>query len=292
MRIAHAVLLSLTLAACGPSNETAEPAASAPKSSALRDALTLYASFDDGFDAAFAKGDRRIYSAESYNELDKRSPGYWGDQIEIAYDQGHVKHALHFKSKNTKALFYSGDQNVAFSSQGWTGTISFWLSLDPGTDLEPGFCDPIQVTDKAYNDAAVWVDFTKDNPRNFRLGVFGDLDAWNPENKGPDENPAFNDRLVVVEQWPFAKGKWTHVAIAHEGLGAPGGKATLYLDGKAQGTSEGIAEAFTWDMATAAIRLGVNYVGLYDEVALFDRALSAEEIQELHALPGGVADLM
>jgi hypothetical protein len=257
----------------------------------LKASLTFHASFEDGMDAAFALGDRRIYSAASYKELDQRSPGHWGDDVEIAYDAGRFGNALKFNVKNTKALFYTAEKNVPFSESGWTGTISFWLSLDPAVDLEPGFCDPIQVTDKAYNDSAIWVDFTKDNPRNFRMGVFGDLEAWNPENKPPDENPAFNSRLVVVDQPPFAAGKWTHVVIVHEGLGTPGGKATLYLDAKPQGTSEGISEPFSWDMATATIRLGVNYVGLWDELAVFSRALSADEVASLHGLEKGVQEL-
>jgi hypothetical protein len=277
----------LLLAACGGQapEQAADPLAP------LKESLTFHASFEDGMDAAHALGDRRIYSAASYQELDKRSPGHWGDDVEIAYDGGKFGNALKFNVKNTKALFYTAEKNVPFSDAGWTGTVSFWLSLDPAIDLEPGFCDPIQITDKAYNDAAIWVDFTKDNPRQFRLGVFGDLEAWNPENKGPDENPAFNNRLVVVQQPPFAAGKWTHVVIVHEGLGTPNGKATLYLDAQPQGTSEGISEAFSWDMATATIRLGVNYVGLWDELAIFSRAFSADEVKTLNGLAKGVLEL-
>jgi len=68
--------------------------------------------------------------------------------------------ALRFGKKNVRAVFYQGDKNVPFRDGDWTGTISFWLNLNPDQDLEPGFCDPIQVTDKAYNDSAIWVDFT------------------------------------------------------------------------------------------------------------------------------------
>lgn len=281
--------LAILLGACAGEGPAPEQAGADPLEP-LKQALTFHASFEDGMDAAFALGDRRIYSAPSYEELDQRSPGHWGDDIEIAYDAGKFGHALKFNQKNTKALFYTAEKNVAFSESGWTGTISFWLSLDPAVDLEPGFCDPIQVTDKAYNDSAIWVDFTQDNPRHFRMGVFGDLQAWNPEGK-PNDEAGFNERLVVVDQPPFATGKWTHVVIVHEGLGTPSGKATLYLDGKAQGTSEGIGEAFSWDMATATIRLGVNYVGLWDELAIFSRALSAEEVTLLHNLEGGAAEL-
>jgi hypothetical protein len=284
-----AATAAVLLAACGsaPAPES-EPSGGA----ALREALTFFASFDDGFDAAFAKGDRRIYSAPSYRELDERSPGYWGDEIDIAHGEGLHGHALRFKTKNVKALFYTADQNVAYSPEGWSGTVSFWLSLDPAADLEPGFCDPIQITDSAYNDSAIWVDFTQENPRQFRLGAFGRLEDWNPQNLPPDENPAFEQRLVAVDNPPFGRGKWTHVAIVYRDLGTPQGEAALYLDGAAQGTSRGISEPFGLDPAAATIRLGVNYVGLFDELTVFDRPLDAEEIRTLHELEGGAAAML
>lgn len=277
--------------ACSSAPE-AEPAAQPVAAASLGQALTFFSGFEDGMDAAHARGDRRIYSAASYKDLDQRSPGYWGSAIEIAYDAGRVGNALKFNEKNTQALFYSAVDNVPFSSDSWSGTVSFWLSLDPATDLEPGFCDPIQVTDSAYNDSAIWVDFTRENPRQFRLGVFGELTAWNPDNASPDENPAFNDRLVVVSQPPFAKGNWTHVAIAYDQLGTPQGSATLYVDGVAQGSSSGISEAFEWSPNTGEIRLGVNYVGLFDELAVFDRALTTAEVEQVFNLKGSLRDIL
>ena len=277
--------------ACSSTPE-AEPEAQPAATASLGQALTFFSGFEDGMDAAHARGDRRIYSAASYKELDQRSPGYWGSAIEIAYDAGRVGNALQFNEKNTQALFYSAVDNVPFSSDSWSGTVSFWLSLDPATDLEPGFCDPIQVTDSAYNDSAIWVDFTRENPRQFRLGVFGELTAWNPDNASPDENPAFNDRLVVVAQPPFATGSWTHVAIAYEQLGTPQGRATLYVDGVAQGSSGGISEVFEWAPNAGEIRLGVNYVGLFDELALFDRALTAAEVEQVFSFEGSLRDIL
>ncbi len=282
------VALAASLVGCGSAPVAPEQA----KGNGLRDALTLYAPFDDGFDAAYAKGDRRIYSAPSYDELEKRGPGYWGEDVEIAYDQGKVKHALAFRHKNTKALFFSGQDNAAFSPEGWSGAISFWLSVDPATDLAPGYCDPIQVTDSAYNDSAVWTDFTKDNPRRFRMGAFGELSKWKPESEAKDDNTTFEKRLVVVDQPPFHGGEWTHVGVTFDGLGTPGGTATLYLNGERQGTSTGVSEPFEWDMSKATIRLGVNYVGLFDELAIFNRPLTAQEIGELYHLDGGVASLL
>jgi hypothetical protein len=44
--------------------------------------------------------------------------------------------------------------------------------------------------------------------------------------------------------------------------------------------------------AAAFIRLGTGrYVGLFDDIAFFNRALTQEEIRVLNGLTGGVADL-
>ena len=259
---------------------------------AVKRALTFHASFEDGPDADFALGDRRLYTAPSYQEQDQARPGIGNPEVQIVAGAGRFGHALKFHKKNTHAIFYRAGKNVAFADNNWSGTVSFWLNLSPDQDLEPGFCDPIQITDKAYNDSAVWTDFTKDDkPRHFRLGVFGDLEAWNPEKLEPDQNPVFSGRLVAVTKPPFNRGTWTHVVATYSGLGKGAGVAKLYLNGELQGTSEEIGEAFTWDMAQATFRIGVNYVGLFDEAALFNRALDDEEVLALHKLEGGVASL-
>ena len=254
-----------------------------------KQSLTFHASFDQGLEADFALGDKRIYTAPDYKAQMEAKPGLDHPNVTLVAG-GLTGSALRFGKKNVKAIFYQGDKNIALREGDWTGTISFWLNLDPDQDLEPGFCDPIQVTDKAYNDSAIWVDFTKDDkPRHFRLGVFGDLKTWNPTNLPSDKNPAFTNRLITVAKPPFRRGVWTHIVITHTGLGSGKGVAKLYLDGKLQGTTETIGEPFLWSRSRAAIRLGVNYIGLWDELAIFNRALSDREVAELHWLKGGLA---
>ena len=157
--------------------------------SILGDVLTFHASFDNGVDADWALGDRQIYTAPSYAEQDQAVHGIGNPSVEVADNVGRFGDALRFTARNRHAIFYKAEDNVAYASENWSGTVSFWLSLDPATDLEPGFCDPIQITDAAYNDAAIWVDFTAENPRQFRLGVFGDLDVWNPDGLPPPPIP-------------------------------------------------------------------------------------------------------
>ncbi len=259
----------------------------------LRKALTFHASFDQAVDADFALGSKQLYTATSYKKREDAKPGLHHPDVRLASGAGRFGGALKFAKKNTKAVYYPAAKNVAYQPHNWNGTVSFWLSLDPETDLEPGYCDPIQVTDEDYNDGALWVDFTKDDkPRHFRLGVFGDLKSWNPKDLPPDKNPDFLGRLVVVKKTPFVRGRWTHVVITHQGLGsANGGVAKLYLDGVLQGKTPVISEPFGWDLERAAIRLGVNYVGLFDDLSVFNRELSAQEVKALYQLKDGVKSL-
>ena len=295
---APAWLLAVGLTGCGggaapePEVSGSPVEASADAAGALADALTFHASFDNGLDADKALGDPRIYTAPSYDEQDQAEPGIGNPAVVVADGAGRFGHALRFTERNRHAIFYRAGGNTGYSPENWNGTVSFWLSLDPATDLEPGFCDPLQITDAAYNDAAIWVDFTAENPRQFRLGVFGDLEVWNPDGLGPNEHPGFADRLTVVDEPPFARDRWTHVVITYAGLNQAGGAATLHLDGeRVPGGADDIDEPFTWDVDRGAIRLGVNYVGLFDELSLFDRPLTNDEVGALHALDGGVAAL-
>jgi hypothetical protein len=144
-------LILMVLATCG-----ALPAGPIPDS--LRASLSFHASFDKALDADFARGDQKIYSAPDYKQQGSAKAGL-GD-VDAVIEKGigvRGGAALRFRSKNVRALFFRGDRHAALAS----GTLSFWLRLDPQKDLAPGYTDPIQLTDKAYNDSAVWVDFTK-----------------------------------------------------------------------------------------------------------------------------------
>jgi hypothetical protein len=260
----------------------------------LRAALSFFASFDHGFHADYARGDRLMYTAPSYRNLDEAVADVVSPDIVIAKGQGRYGDALQFRKKNTQAVFYRAAVNSGVRARNFSGTVSFWLSLGPDTDLEPGYTDPLQITDKAYNNDAIWVDFTRDDkPRHFRLGVFGDSAVWNPKNLATDQNPVFDQRTVVVTQPPFAHGQWTHVAIVFSRIGNDsGGTAKLYLNGKLAGTADGIKEPFNWEPALATVRLGVNYVGLWDELSMFARPLTDAEVDALYRLDGGVATLL
>ncbi len=260
---------------------------------AIRKSLTLSATFDTGTDADFAKGDKHIYTASSSERKDSK-PELPAGEIALAKGQGrHGSDALHFIKKSSKVVFYKAAENVDYRKEDWSGTVSFWLSLDPQQDLGDWYCDPIQITEKAWNDAGLWVDFSKDDkPKHFRLGVLADLKVWNPTNRDFEKMTPAERPVYEVTQPPFSRGKWTHVVVAFEkfNTGKPDGVAKLYLNGKLQGAVTGRNQVYSWDPEKAAIQMGMSYVGLYDDLSIFNRALSDVEIQTVYTLEGRLAD--
>lgn len=258
----------------------------------MADDLLFYASFDNGTSADVAVGDKNIYTADLRKNIENAKPGLLNPDVVIAKGKGLSGDALDFKKKSRMTTFFKAHKNMGYSKENWSGAVSFWLQLDPEKDLEPGYCDPIQITDVNYNDAALWVDFTKNNPRNFRLGVLGDLEVWNPKKLGPDENQDYLRRLVTVEQPPFNRGDWTHIVINFSGLNTDNGTSELFVNGKSMGASPNIRDPFTWDEEKANIMLGLNYIGLLDELAVFRRPLNEEEIELIFNTKEGLKSIL
>jgi|GEM_PF-166318 len=246
----------------------------------LKSSLTFYASFDKGIDADIAKGDNRLFTL-----VDKKPKegNHTENLTQLAKGKGITGGALLFTKRDAKWLFYDGVENFSFDKNNWSGTVSFWLKVDPINELDPGYVDPIQITPNTWNDASFFVDFNKDgNPRSFRLGAFADKKMWNPDNKNIPEPQR---PLVPAKSNPFSKDKWTHVAFTWErfNTGKKNGIASLYLNGKKEGSITEWNQQYSWSGKPHRILIGLYYMGLFDELACFKRALSAKDIKRIHA---------
>ncbi|MBT5925928.1 MAG: LamG domain-containing protein [Verrucomicrobia bacterium] len=255
----------------------------------LVEALTFYASFDKGIEADVAKGDPSLYTITSKQpkEVIRRGLHAQGQTEWVTGAGIDGGAALKFNDRNASWIFYRGEKNVDYQTDEWSGTVSLWLKLDPETDLAPGFADPLQLTTRAWNDGSFFVDFNKDgNPRDFRLGAFADLKVWNPDNKEIPENKR---PLLPVQSPPFGKDQWTHVLFtwSNYNSGDKEGVAKLYLNGELKGEISGWSQTFTWKSEeTIKLYLGLNYIGLLDEVSCFDRVLTSQEIKWYFLHPG------
>lgn len=262
----------------------AAPIVAADLPPALKESLTFSASFDISLDADFAKGDARLYSSKT---IDRKTidESLTAPAIERVADPDRTGQALKFAGPNKTFLFYKVQGNMPYKPNGpWSGSVSYFLKVDPARDLPNDFVDPLQITEKAWNDAAFWNDFTKDDrPRKFRLGVLPDLKTWNPKGDIDfDKLPDADKPAVVVASPPF-RGQWVHVLFVFENYntGRNDGASRLYLDGKLVGEAAGQSQKYSWDPTKAVIFLGINYGGMLDDLMIFDRAVTADEARFL-----------
>jgi len=288
-----ATLLCFLMACQSPKESTKSTVEKAPTTATkFKNALTFYTSFDNGTEADFALGNKNMYTAPSFRQVDSAEVGMTNMDHQILPNKGQSGAAFQFGKNGKKVVFYKGKDNIAYAADNWTGTISFWLSVDPVTDLAPGYTDPIQITDTRYNDASIWVDFTGENPRDFRLGVIGDNAVWTKDTLTAPVDTVFEKRVVRVSDIPFAKDKWTHILISYQDLGTAQSTASLYMDGQKMGSIDGITDPFTWELDQSKIYLGLGYIGLMDELAIFNKAFTAEDVMEFRQLDGGIKAIL
>lgn len=262
-----------------------------PSPESLRKALLLHAPFDGSANATYAKGDKKLFSTQS-TKLTDPQPGLKGD-VKLVAEDGRFGGCLHYTKKSKWFPFFKGEGNFPMPKEGksYAGTFSFWMKLDPAKDLAPGFVDPIQITDKKWNDASFFLDFTKENPRQFRLGAYSNYKHWNPKGLKYDDIPDNKRPLGAIKKLPFSQDKWTHVAFTWDKFNtqqkAP---AVLWINGKAA-SKVNWEQQYNWDPKKVGIMLGISYVGHLDDVSVFNRALNEREVQMLFRLPQGVATL-
>jgi hypothetical protein len=257
---------------------------------ALKTSLTMHASFDEGVHADFSKGDKQAYVKKG-KELTPFTPN---EEVKRAPGAGKFGGALHFPKKGATRPQYAGANVVNYNDKSWSTTVSIWLRLTPDEDLEPGYCDPVQIVGDDTKKGFIFMEWSKDEtPRYFRYAIRPLMHIWDPQNVGWGELPFDKRPMVQVERAPFSRDKWTHavftVSKVNDKSAKPSG--SLYLNGKLQGRIENWDLTFGWDPAQVALVLGAAYVGHMDDLAVFDRALSDEEVAQVYALPNGIGGL-
>lgn len=264
----------------------------AHSSEALQRSLLLHASFDNGPDADFAKGDSALYTAPD-RKRDAAVKGLVsGNGIEIKPDAGRHGGYLRFGGTSKDIVFFKGPANLGFKERDWSGSASFWMKLSPDEDLQPGYCDPLQFVAQAWGEGNMFVEFSKDHtPRHFRYAIMAVTKLWNPNGEKWEEMT--RRPMTAVEKPPFRKDRWTHVCFTfgNANTGKKDGWGRLYLDGVRVGEFTGWENSFNWVVSESALTLGYNYTGQLDDLAVFDRDLTDDEVKIIYNAEGGVASL-
>jgi hypothetical protein len=256
----------------------------------LTRALTLHASFDKGLEADFARGDKTCYIQQA-KDLVVAAPT---DEVVLEPAAGRFGGALHFTKKNNFRPVYKDGGVLGYNDKQWNTSVSVWLRLSPDEDLEPGYCDPVQIVGDDGKKGFIFLEWSKDEtPRFFRYAIRPLFHIWNPDNVQWADIP-FNKRpMVQVERAPFSRETWTHVVFTLENVNDKSKPQVgrLLMNGKLQGTIENWDLTFGWDPARVLLVLGAAYVGHLDDLAVFSKALTDTEVRQLYGLRQGAREL-
>ncbi len=185
---------------------------------------------------------------------------------------------------NNGRVCFPAQGNLPFDPKGWDGALSGWCKTDPNKLLKTTFCDPIQITEKGANNGGLWFDFNDAKPRDMRHGAFP---AVPPGQKPiPEDDP--RAPIVQVPKVNWKADDWHQVVLTWSGFDAGKNDAVskIFIDGKLIGEIRDRPIAMKWDLEKAGIYVAVNYIGLLDELTIFRRSLSAEDVARLYREPG------
>ena len=260
-------------------------------------AVTFYASFDTEVKGDFGGGELTL-STRFNHKTEKGAfvfeKGFSQKAFRIAPDKGISGGALEAVDvlPDNGRIFFPAKGNIAYKKGGWSGTLSVWINHDPDTQLKTGFCDPVQITQKGAGNGAIWFDYNDAKPnRNLRMGTFPAITEGQPSIQ--ESREAFSP-MIGVDKPGFKVGDWHHVALVWRNFdtGKTDAGADLYIDGKLMGEiRKDYPISMNWDLEKAGIYIAVSYIGLMDELALFNRVLTAEEIGILRSQPGVLSSL-
>jgi hypothetical protein len=257
---------------------------------AIKKAVTFYASFDESLMPDVGVGPIKTRSGDPKDpKAFTFADGYNKDIYKIV-NKGIAGGCLEATDvlPNRGRFSYPVKGNLAFKKGGWGGACSMWINMDPAA-LKLQFCDPVQITQNGANNGGIWFDFNDAKPRDLRMGVFPAV----PEGKTGAKESDDDAPMVWVKRVAFKAGQWRHIVLSWDNFdtGKPNAIATLYIDGKKIGDVKDRPIAMDWDIEKAGIYTAVGYTGLIDEMACFNRALTADEVAALHRTPGLLAGL-
>ena len=265
-------------------------AASAQTTADLSKALTFHASFDEGLDADFSSGEKACIYRTSKGPV----PAAPNEELKLVPAAGRFGGGLHFTKKGATQPRFKDAGALGYNDKSWSVTVSVWLRLDPDKDLEPGYCDPVQIVGDDTKKGFIFMEWSKDEtPRFFRYAIRPLFHIWNPNDVPWDTIPADKRPMVQVAHAPFSREAWTHAVFSLENINDKSSKPSgrLWLNGKLQGTIEGWDLAIGWNPDAVQLVLGASYVGHMDDLAVFNRALTDAEVKQLFALKHGVREL-
>mgnify|MGYP004000777137 CR=1 FL=1 len=249
----------LGLLACASPEETIEQN--------LRQHVLFFSNFEKGVDAFDGEG-------ESLADFDTANTNHMKSG-------GNPDGFLQF-NPGASALSYKAKANFPYNpNQAWSGSVAFWLNVNTST-FEADFPEPFHIGkripgDFPWDDAAIFIDFKKSD-NVLRFGCY-------PDKAQEISNQMVADRVISVPA-NWKSGQWHHITITWSNFNSGKADATwsLYIDGELKGQKGPISQKVTWNIDNQVIRFNhYKFPGKIDEIAIFSKALTPDEIKYLTA---------
>lgn len=211
--------------------------------------LTFYAPLDGSAEASIAGG---LKAATKENDI-KFAEGKFGKGAEFT---------------GKAVLNYSGDMNFNITA----GTVAFWIKKNEKWSAKRAYTLFKAVVGPGWNRNSLFVMVTEHN--ELRLWI------WDDSQK----------QFIVMSnpQIPYAANEWHHVTATFKD-----GDTRLFVDGEEISYGPGVKPNPTIAMPSGvpkAIQFGSDYNeagvlnGVMDELRIYKRALSPEEVRKLYQL--------
>jgi hypothetical protein len=162
------------------------------------------------------------------------------------------------------ALSYPAKANFPYkANKSWSGSVAFWLNINP-SDFEADYPEPFHIGKRIsgefpWDDAVMFIDFKKSD-NALRFGCY-------PDKTQEISDQMVSDRVISVPS-NWKSGQWHHVTI----------------DGEWKGKKGPIAQQMTWNIDNTIMRFNhYKFAGKIDEIAIFSKALTNNEIKYLTA---------
>ena len=264
---------------------------------ALRKALTFHASFDGGTDGVQAAGDPKLYWAPTFKQRGEAKPGL-PPTGEIVTRRAQAGSATRCASRRRSPRWCSS--GAAATCHTRRRLERHRVVLAEGRSRRASW-NPASATRSrsrrerverrarsSWNSRSV-LNRSRSGSASTRISTSGTrrIGSSTKSRRANGRSSAWTSR-------PFrpASGR---TSCSRSSASTPAGRtasARLYLDAQARGTLGPRPQVFTWDPEKVAIALGLGYIGLLDELTIFSRALTDEEVRTLHSLDRGVTALL